>query len=130
MDIVVTTPKSEMPTAEQEARDCIAAAEKGLDPCYFRTFRRKPKGLEGGSRIFYVEDGYIRGFATVREVVHADMECDTTGRDWGAGFHAIMPATSWQWIDPIPMRGFQGFRYFTPPDSLRVIAGWRDPRPR
>ena len=144
MDIIVTTPKSEMAAAAQEVADCIAAA--GGE--YFRRFPRSqaPK-VATGDRVYYVEDGYIRGFALVSRVEdrpHAGVTCDTTRRPWLPGFYVFMDAASWQWIRPIPMRGFQGWRHlqyrYVGDLQLRlvldgevhvidVVGGWRDPRP-
>jgi hypothetical protein len=127
-DIVVTTPKSEMKNAEKEAKYCI---ESG-DGYYFRTFKKRPKGLEIGSKIFYIEDGYVRGFGEVGGVARGEMECEATDRVYGSFndqriCHAIMPACTWKWIKPIPMKGFQGFRYFD--EEYEVIGGWLDPKP-
>jgi hypothetical protein len=145
-DIIVTTPKSEMRNAEREAGDCLR--DGGGE--YFRYMGVRP-GCEAGDRIYYVEDGYVRGFAIVARVAHerCPRRCDTTGGWWSAGWYVFMDATSWQWIQPIPMKGFQGWRYarkhiFTP-SELRytgaspfgkehplavVVGGWRDPRPK
>jgi len=123
-DIVVTTPKNKMRIAEEEARQCIQA-RGGF---YFRTFRNCPKKLAVGSRIFYVEDGFVRGFGVVSEVVHGRMTCGTTGQDWGLGHHAVMPADSWKWIRPVSMKGFQGWRYFSH-SRIQVVGSWLDPKP-
>jgi len=123
-DIIVTTPKNQMTVAADEANQCITAG----GGFYFRTFRSRPAGLVVGTRIFYVEDGYVRGYAVVQEIVAGRrMVCGTTGRDWGEGYHAIMPADSWTWIKPIPMKGFQGWRYFVEP--VEDAGGWLDPKP-
>lgn len=82
------------------------------------------------SRIYYVEDGFIRGFGTVSMIVDSPMTCDTTGRYWGQGIHAIFPANSWTWIKPIPMKGFQGYRYMAVDQKIEVVGGWLDPRPQ
>ena len=123
-DIVVTTPKNKMGIAAEEARQCIEAGS-GF---YFRTFRNKPRQLGVRSRIFYVEDGYVRGFGVVSEIVDGNMTCGTTGHDWGYGYHAIMEADSWKWIRPISMKGFQGWRYFDAP-RIQIVGGWLDPKP-
>ena len=139
MDIIVTTPKSQMANAAQEAADCIAA--NGGE--YFRRFA--PSGvprIHPGERVWYVEDGFIRGFCMVVGVkLASEMKCATTGREWPAGHYVIMDATRWYWIKPIPMKGFQGFRYVrfskcgTYPDfgfgpqDITFMGGWRDPRP-
>ena len=112
MDIIVTTPKSQMAAAAQEAADARCA---GAGTEYFRSFPRAyaPGQLRPGDRIYYVEDGFVRGFAVVSHIEQSQfpMQCQTTGREWPAGYYAFMQADSWRWIRPIPMRGFQGFRY-------------------
>lgn len=146
MDIIVTTPKGQMANAAAEAADCI----RNGGGEYFRRFHPTayPRQIAVGSRVYYVEDRFIRGFAVVSLLLHspAGMTCDTTGRVWSQGFYVFMDATSWQWVCPIPMRGFQGFRYvewgggddsrnnivsgmggFTGP--LEIVGNWRDPRP-
>jgi hypothetical protein len=126
-DIIVTTPRSKAHIAYEEAANCIKAG----GGFYFRTFRHfMPKGLGVGSRIFYVDDGFITGYATVDSIREGDMTCDTSGDDWGYGYHYIMPAQSWTWIEPIPMAGFQGFKYSQlKPEQIKAIGGWLDPKP-
>lgn len=142
MDIIVTTPKSQIRTAAQEAADAI---EAGVGQ-YFRRFNR-PVNISPGDRVFYVEDGYIRGFALVMDTTHETdgMNCDTSGRVWPPGFFVIMDAKTWKWITPIPMQGFQGFRYarggLNGPDTIQipanpkmfarveVVGNWLDPKP-
>lgn len=132
MDIIVTTPKSQMKAAAQEAADCIAAG--GGE--YFRRFalRGSPSGIQIGDRIYYVEDGYIRGFADVKNFFYVGdgLQCDTTGRRWPKRFCVFMDAKTWRWIEPIPMRGFQGFRYadnYFCRGDVRIVGYWRDPKP-
>ena len=124
--ILVTTPKNQMDVAAQEARECIASGGGS----YFRRFTRKPQKLSEGTRIFYVEDGYVRGFATVSEAFDSDdgMGCETTGRAWPPGFYAVMPADSWEWIQPLPFKGFQGWRYFDD-SKVEIVGDWLDPKP-
>jgi len=130
MDIIVTTPKSRMVEAAQEAEDVIAAG--GGD--YFRRF---PIGMEPninvGDRVYYVEDGYVRGYAIVSRLMNTPrpIECDTTGRIYSPGFYVFMDATTWCWIEPLLMRGFQGFRYAGRDLLARRCAGdWLSSRPR
>ena len=125
MAIIVTTPRNQMGVAAQEAKECVEAGGGS----YFRRFGIKPRKLDPGSRIFYTEDGYVRGFAVVSEVVDSGgMRCDTTGRNWRPGIYAMMSASSWSWIKPIPYNGFQGWRYFDD-SGVEIIGVWTDPRP-
>ena len=125
---MITTPKSDMAGAAQEAADCV----KSRSGTYFRRFPlgRAPK-VEPGSKMFYVEDGFIRGFCTVVKVedVQAPKRCSTTGRIWNPGSYVIMNATTWKWIKPIPMTGFQGFRYVNPDFKYEVVGNWKDKKP-
>lgn len=124
-DIIVTTPKGEMQNAADEAADVLEAGGGR----YFRTFRHSPPNICPGDRVFYVEDGFVRGFASVVETVAGGRRrCDTTGREWGEGFHVIMDARSWKWIAPIPMVGFRGWRYWGRPVPA-TIGDWRAPKP-
>lgn len=124
MDIIVTTPKREIANAAAEAAEVIADGGGR----YFRHLGRRPEKTKPGERIFYVEDGYIRGFAIILLIEYCDMKCATTGRMW-TGINAGMDATTWQWIRPIPMRGFQGWRYFTAPPDMEIVGNWLDPKP-
>ena len=126
--IIVTTPKSEMKNAELEAKECI---DNGSG-YYFRKMSRQPKDIViGESRIYYVEDGYIRGYATIIGFSQEEnLECETTGKTWANkdGGFLWMPACTWKWIAPIPMKGFQGWRYFDDSD-IEIVGGWLDPKP-
>lgn len=144
-DIIVTTPKSCMADAAQEAED---AKQYGGHTRYFRRFSSNfAPGIGVGDRVYYVEDGYIRGFAVVCEVTREDnyRRCDTTGNLWRPGVYVWMRADSWQWIKPIPMRGFQQWRVIgakcgerapvikPEPDSpsypVEIVGGWLNPKP-
>jgi hypothetical protein len=124
--IIVTTPKSEIETSAQEAAECL---ENG-GGYYFRKLGRNcPKELEIGSKVYYVEDGYIRGFGVVASVVNEEHICGCTDRNWGEGWYAIIPACSWMWIRPIKMTGFQGFRYFDD-SKVEIVGDWKDKKPQ
>lgn len=125
MDIIVTTPKSQIANAAQEAADCIA--EGG--GVYFRRFSGGVPNINVGERVFYIEDGFVRGYAIVCRVANVPhtMQCDTTGRWYDPGFYVFMRADSWRWIHPIPMRGTPGFRYARRPgQNPNVLAPFPD----
>ena len=124
-DFIVTTPKSEIANAKLEAEE----AKRHPGTRYFRRFGRMPRGLVKGSRIFYVEDSYIRGFAVVDEVQTGAKLCTTTNREWRDGVYAMMPVETWMWIRPFPMQGFRNWQYFEPPADLQIVGGWLDPMP-
>lgn len=124
MNIIVTTPKSEMETSKKEAEKM----KKEGGGLYFRRFDRLPLKLNVGDKVFYTENGYIRGFAVATKIFKEEgMGCDTTGRHYPKGFYVFMDASTWKWVKPIPYKGFQGFRYFDQP--FEVVGNWEDDMP-
>lgn len=125
-DIIVTTPLSQRSIAAQEARNAIASGGGH----YFRQLRNRPKRLQPGDRVFYVDGGYVRGFAIVDEIRGGAACCSTTGNQF-SGWLVFMEASSWKWIRPVPMSGFQGYRYVTRElrDQVEILGGWLDPMP-
>lgn len=130
MDIMVTTPKHSIKTAEQEALNSIANGGGR----YFRNLgQRMPRDLEVGDRVFFIELNAVRGFCLVDEIEsRLGNVCDTTGLRYPAGYYLWMQADSWHWIDPVPMIGFQGWRYRLErirEKDILIVGGWLDPRP-
>ena len=125
MDIIVTTPKFATKTAAKEAEKMIAAG----GGFYFRRFDRSAK-VDVGDRVYYVEDGFIRGFAEVSSAVYLKEHkiCSTTGITYPPGFYVFMDATTWKWMKPIPKKGFQGYRYAFDLNA-DIVGGWLDPKP-
>lgn len=123
MDIIVTTPKGEMAIAAQEAKDALS----GKVDFYVRAFGRIPARVNKGDKIFYVEDGYITGYAIVYGFSQGAVICETTQNEWHGSINIWMECKTWQWIKPIPMKGFQGFRYRVP--ARYIVAGMRNNKP-
>lgn len=124
-DIIVTTPKRQMAIAAHEAEQA-----KKHGGYYFRRLSSRPKNIQRNSRVFYVEDGYIRGFGIACRIdtLSEGEHCDATGRAWAPGVYVYMKADSWVWIDPIPMKGFQGFRH-AGGIKFEVVGNWLDIKP-
>lgn len=119
MDIIVTTPKKEINNAAKEAKEAL----DGKVTHYFRTFRKFPTKLNKGDKVFYIEDGYIRGYAVVDSIENqspSDLVCLTTERKW-IGNRIHMRCDSWIWIEPIKYKGFQGFKYI---QSVGINEDW------
>ena len=117
MDILVTTPKSEIDNSRREGE--AVEAEGG---CWFRTFRFRPK-VQSGDKIYFVEDGRIRGYGIIFNVFQADesQDCDITGRQWGRPGDWVVCYKDWHWLEnPVPLKGFQGFRYV---ESIPEMSG-------
>jgi len=130
MDIMVTTPKDRMEAAAREAEDCKQAG----GGFYFRRLcgscGHTPR-IKSGDRVYYVEDGAVRGFCLLDRLEEktVDMVCASNQTNYFPGVFAFMDARTWQWIEPIPMQGFRGWRYFPKELAPQVVGGWLDPRP-
>ena len=132
MDMIVTTPKTRMAEAAKEAADAIA--DSGLSHYCLRFPLKHQPQLAANDRIYYVEDGYVRGFAVVHWLGWQSEEehSGDSGTPCRPGFSVYMKTNSWQWITPIPMKGFRGFRYargYFLREQVQVIGNWRDPKP-
>jgi hypothetical protein len=124
---VVTSPKKDMAAAAREAADCIAAGG-GL---YFRSVKHYPTKLNVGDRIWYVEDGYLRGYASIVRINYEPATCATTGRVYEPTCKIWADATTWTWIKPIRFAGFRGYRYFDRREhKIKEVGGWLDPKPK
>ena len=117
-DIIVTTPKSAIRSAAIEAN----LVKSGGATHYYRNYRTAPP-VEKGSRVYYVEDGYIRGYCLV----------DYLDVDYVEGKQVevmMMDAKTWTWIEPIPMVGFQNWRYMKLERNLvKDVGNWLEPMP-
>lgn len=107
MNILITTPKHEINTSRKEGE--TVEQEGGY---WFRTFKFRPK-VEIGDKIFFTENGLIKGYGIIFDVSQADEEgeqCEVTGRTWKGNW--IVKYHNWHWLpSPIHFKGFQGIRY-------------------
>lgn len=155
MDIIVTTPKKQMENAAKEAAAAIAGEVK----YYFRVFSCDPIHVGAGDKVFYTENGYIRGYAVVHSKYPCNsdgtaVKCDTTNQNWKGSWVIYMRCDSWKWIEPLKMKGFQGHRYIHDYSvkitneadwsclkrecfngskvktlKYKIVGGWLDPKP-
>lgn len=121
MDIVVTVPRTEI---ENILKERAWAQQEGEEKAqkYWRISKRCsdtiPKNLQPGDRVYFVENGKITCW---QEFVHRDFydgselepgfECEVTDRDWGPGTYLVLKHPVHMLEHPVPMKGFQGFRY-------------------
>ena len=124
MDILVTTPKTEIANAAKEAK----YVKDNGGGYYYRVFNKLPK-VEAGDKVFYTENGYITGFAEVLATNKdkGKFNCEVTDKAYIGDF-VVMDASTWKWIKPIPYKGFQGFRYVKNLE-YEIIGDWLDPKP-
>ena len=117
VDVLITIPKKV--TWEIWLKECEDVA-KNPDATLNYRVARMPKGITSGkTKCFVVYDGFIRGYHEVHDVTCRDgFTCHTTGKEWKAGYYLIRKG-SFHPIEPIPHKGFQGWRYFN--EGHRVI---------
>ena len=104
MNLIVTTPKTEIQNSIKEGKECSQ---------WFRTFHFKPK-VRTGDKIYFVENGLIKGYGIIFDVykIHKSEHCITTNREWGRPGDWVVCYKNWAWLkQPVEMKGFQGIRY-------------------
>lgn len=82
---------------------------------YNRTLNFKvhnfPKGIKKGDKCYLVHQGFIKGWMEIVGFSEKDFNCETTGKQWKGKF--IERSGPFHYLtQPLPMTGFQGFRYF------------------
>ena len=68
-----------------------------------------PQETAIGCKCYLVHKGYIRGWMKIVGFHEDDFICEITGKHWKGKF--IERSGKFYKITPIPMKGFQGFRY-------------------
>lgn len=106
MDIVVTVPKKEMVNIEKE--DEYISQMDGHS-VQFWSLNKKPKDLNVGDRVYFVENGKIAYYHRFLGYVY-DPVCEVTGRVWH-GLNLLLECPSINVDGSYPMKGFQGFHY-------------------
>jgi len=104
-DIVITIPKS---VKWDDYQKEIDAVKDGSQVMNFKV-NHFPK-TEPGNKCYLVHDGNIRGWMEIVGLSEEDFTCTTTGKDFKGKF--IQRSGPFHKIEPMPMKGFQGFRYF------------------
>ena len=112
-DIIVTTPIAEHDHAKEEG-EWVAAHPEDY---WFRTLKNHPD-VKVGDRVYYVDLGKITGYGVVFEITYGEAEDESVGRAW-SGMNLCQ--RKWVWLkEPIPFKGFQGFRYVDRIEGLRA----------
>lgn len=106
-DIVVTWPKGR--TLESYVTELKKAERAGLVINY--RVANLPRELP--SRCYMVHDGFVRGYTTVIEMGERDDVRDPLSREFmRPGLYIVRRPRWFPLAEDIPMRGFQGWRYF------------------
>jgi hypothetical protein len=104
-DIIITIPKSINWNVYQKELDSVKDYSQVMN---FKV-NSFPK-TQIGSKCYLLYNGNILGWMKIVGLSEKEFECTTTGKIWNGKF--IERSGPFNKIDPIPMKGFQGFRYF------------------
>lgn len=104
-DIIITVPKK---ISWDDYSQELEAVKDGTQVMNYKV-RSFPK-TSIGNKCYVVYDGFIRGWMEIVGLSEEEFTCTTTGRVWSGKF--IQRSGEFHEIEPIPMKGFQGFRYF------------------
>lgn len=70
-----------------------------------------PKGIKKGDKCYIVHQGIIKGWMEIVGFSEKDFLCTTTNKNWKGKF--IERSGPFHYLtEKLPMKGFQGFRYF------------------
>jgi len=105
MDIIITIPKS----IQWEEYEKELATVKDYKQVINFKVNNFPK-TKVGNKCYLLYNGFIIGWMEIVGMAEKNFTCSTTGKNWMGKF--IERSGAFHKIDPIPMKGFQGFRYF------------------
>jgi hypothetical protein len=78
------------------------------------------------ARCFIVHDGFIQGYNRIRGIEEKgenEVTDPITGAFWPSGWY-IVREPEWHPIEPIPMKGFRGWRYFDTLEPEKPVERW------
>lgn len=103
-DIVITIPKSI--NWEDYSKELKAAENGEILNFKVNNFPKTKKG----NKCYIVHNGTVKGFMHISGLSEKEFKCTTTGKIWKGKF--IERTGKFHEVEPIEMKGFQGFRYF------------------
>lgn len=107
MDIVVTIPKPEYETDDQETKEFI----ENENVIQFWTLGKTPKHLKVGDRVYFVKNNRVESsMRVIRIEKNSETVCETTGRKWSGACQVFMGDLRFEHL-PMAVKGFRGFRY-------------------
>ena len=104
-DIIITLPKS---VSWDEYSKELDAVKDGSQVMNYKVNSFPKTGV--GNKCYVVHNGFIKGWMSIVGMFEQEFTCSTTGKDWKGKF--IQRSGPFNKVEPIPMKGFQGFRYF------------------
>lgn len=104
-DIIITIPQS---VDENTYLEELKKAENG-EILNFKVANFPKTGK--GNKCYIVYKGFIRGYMIISNLSEKEFTCTTTNKHYKGKF--IERTGKFYKIDPIPMKGFQNFRYYS-----------------
>lgn len=104
-DIVITLP-SKIEWSDYEKELDMVEKEGGILNFKVSKF---PKDAMIGSKCYVIHKGFIKGYMIISGFSEKNFKCEVTGEKWTGKF--IERKGKFHYINPVPMKGFQGFRY-------------------
>ena len=109
MDIVVTVPKREITRVNRENVWAQEHTAKGQVIHQGWSMKRLPKSCFPDDRVYFIHDGVIVNYNVLIGTDY-DFHCEYSDRTWpGPCLILYYPCVPLK--NPVPMKGFQGFRY-------------------
>jgi hypothetical protein len=105
-DIIITIPSSVKWEEYQKELDVVKDYSQVMN---FK-ISNLPKETSVGCKCYLCYKGQILGWMKIVGMEEKEFECSTTGKSWKGKF--ILRSGPFNEIEPIQMKGFQGFRYF------------------
>jgi len=106
MDIVITLPKTVSWTDYEKE---LEAVKDGKQVINFKV-PNFPVKTKVGDKCYLCHNGFVVGWMKIVNFSEGYFTCSTTGECWKGKF--IQRSGLFHKVEPIPMKGFQGFRYF------------------
>lgn len=103
-DIIITLPKT---ISWEEYLEELNLVKDYSNVLNFKV-NQFPK-IKIGSKCYLVHKGFIIGWMEIVGLSEKNFTCSTTGKKWLGKF--IERSGPFNYIEPIAMKGFQGFRY-------------------
>lgn len=113
MDIVITIPRHEYKNIDKEiewAKNLTQNQRESSTKNW--TLSKLPSKIKNGDRCYFIKNGKIEHYRNILgwDKYSGGFSCDVTGRSWYGSYLelSVLPVYL---KNPVPMKGFQGFRY-------------------
>lgn len=106
-NICITLPKS-VKWSDYEKE--LEKVKDGKEKMNFR-LPTLPKDVHPGDRCYICHDGFVKGWMKITSIgKHDGFNCSTTGKEWSDGIYVSRSGEFHYLNNPIPMKGFQGYK--------------------